>query len=36
MIELRFGYGFGSFCDWTVAKLCKFRPSDSFSPRREL
>ncbi|QCD94494.1 hypothetical protein DEO72_LG5g2578 [Vigna unguiculata] len=23
-------------CRITVAKLCKFRPSDSFSPKREL
>jgi len=25
----------GCFRDGTVAKLCDFRPSDSFSPRRE-
>jgi len=28
--------GFGVLGAWTVAQLCKFRPSESHSPRREL
>jgi len=36
MDVLRIGIGFGVFGARVVAKLYKFRSSDSFSPRREL
>jgi len=36
LVSIAFWIWFGCFCDWAMAKLCKFRPSDPFSPRREL
>jgi len=36
LVSIAFWIWFGCFRDWPVAKLCKFRPSDPFSPRREL